>query len=338
MFKKIKILFFVAVFFLAGLAIGRWGLGQPRSSAEPLTSEDSYQELRSGGYKFINPLLECEITSAEMVSVSDIQSKVAKLVETKLANNSASNISVYFRDLNNGPWFGLNEKEKFSPASLLKIPVLIAFLKKAESDPQILKQEITFSGFSADNQDPASYFPPGQKIEVGKTYSVEDLLNRMIVYSDNDAKNLLVDNIDPNFMNQVYEDSGIQLPTVQTGDYINVRDYASIFRILFNASYLERQMSEYALELLSKSEFKEGLVAGISAKIEVAHKFGERIITSADGSGISQLHDCGIIYYPGHPYLLCVMTRGKMFNGLAGIIKDISGLVYKEVDDRYGTN
>ncbi len=46
--------------------------------------------------------------------------RVNELVEGMLSAGRASHISVYFRDLNNGPWFGINEKEEFSPASLLK--------------------------------------------------------------------------------------------------------------------------------------------------------------------------------------------------------------------------
>ncbi len=51
-------------------------------------------------------------------------------------------IGIYVRNLNNGPWFGINEDEKYSPASLMKVPILITFLKWIESDPNILTRKI----------------------------------------------------------------------------------------------------------------------------------------------------------------------------------------------------
>jgi hypothetical protein len=56
--------------------------------------------------------------------------------------------------------------------------------------------------------------------------------------------------------------------------------------------------------------YNDGLKAGIPANIELAHKFGERGIIGMNGREQKQLHDCGIIYYPKHPYILCIMTRG----------------------------
>ena len=92
-------------------------------------------------------------------------------------------------------------------------------------------------------------------------------------------------------------------------------------------------MSEKALGLLQKSEFHKGLVAGVPSGTIVAHKFGER-----DGLtiGEKQLHDCGIIYYPGNPYLLCVMTRGDNFDELAGVVFDVDGDVNPATFERLG--
>jgi hypothetical protein len=42
-----------------------------------------------------------------------------------------------------------------------------------------------------------------------------------------------------------------------------------------------------------------------------------------------QLHDCGIVYLPGKPYLLCIMTRGQDFTNLTSTVKEISALVYQ---------
>ena len=86
--------------------------------------------------------------------------------------------------------------------------------------------------------------------------------------------------------------------------------------------------SEEALDLLTKSEFKDGLVAGVPPGVTVAHKFGER---GAEGERMRQLHDCGIVYCPRSPYVLCVMTRGEDFQQLIGTTEDISRLVYGEI-------
>lgn len=67
----------------------------------------------------------------------------------------------------------------------------------------------------------------------------------------------------------------------------------------------------------------------IPSDVKVAHKFGERYY-----GDIKQLHDCGVIYYPENPYLLCVMTIGKDFEDLAEVISHVSDVVYREVDSR----
>jgi beta-lactamase class A len=88
-------------------------------------------------------------------------------------------------------------------------------------------------------------------------------------------------------------------------------------------------MSDKALGLLSKTAFKEGLVAGVPKEIKVAHKFGEQ----KNGTE-QQFHDCGVVYYPNNPYVICIMTRGNSPDELKPIIKEISQKVYREVNYR----
>ena len=44
--------------------------------------------------------------------------------------------------------------------------------------------------------------------------------------------------------------------------------------------------------------------------------------------GVSELHDCGIVYQNDDPYVLCVMTQGRSFAELQALIADISSTVY----------
>jgi beta-lactamase class A len=230
--------------------------------------------------------------------------------------------------MNNGPWFGIQENELFSPASLVKVPLMITYLKKAEQDPSILDQEI----LNTTIYDPKTQnIQPEVVLNKDQKYTIRQLIEQMIIYSDDVSYNLLNQQIPSADIIKIYNELGVDVSKALTdpnGDIISVKDYASFFRILFNASYLNQEMSNYGLTILNKIKFKDGLIAGIPNNISVAHKFGERQYLD---TGLKQLHDCGIVYLPGKPYLLCVMTRGNDFNTLKNTIKNISQLVFQEI-------
>jgi beta-lactamase class A len=243
--------------------------------------------------------------------------------------HNISEMAVYLRDLNNGPWLGIDENKKFAPASLLKIPVMIAYYAEAERNPSILNQKVVYTDTT--NLNANENIKPNNAIEKGKEYTINELIRRMIVYSDNDAMALLVEKLPLSIQDKVYQDLGLSIPGARTlEDFMTVKEYASFFRILYNASYLSKEYSQKALELLSEVDFANGIRAGVPSKIRVANKFGER-----NFQGRKQLHDCGIVYYPNNPYLLCIMSRGDDFSEMAQSIRDVSALVYRDFDILY---
>ena len=88
-------------------------------------------------------------------------------------------------------------------------------------------------------------------------------------------------------------------------------------------------MSEKALQILASADFHKGIVAGVPAGTIVAHKFGERAFAD---NNIKQLHDCGIVYSPSGPYLVCIMTRGASFEVLEDVIAGVSAILYKNLN------
>jgi len=286
------------------------------------------EELRqnNSSYEFTNPLLECDpdnsIENIPNRAIKDIRAKIDEFVSSELHSGDATFISIYFRDLNNGPWFGINEKENFAPGSLLKVPLMISLLKESQTRT-ILDNKIFYEGGKSDV---SQYFPPEKEIKSGKIYSVADLIEAMIRYSDNNAAILLSKILSLKQIENSYSDLGIDPPN--NAEYsMTARTYASFFRILFDATYLNRDFSEGALKLLSQTTFRQGLTALLPPEIKVAHKFGERDF----GDGQKQLHDCGIVYYPSQPYVLCVMTRGADYDKLASVIQNISRIVYQGI-------
>lgn len=208
---------------------------------------------------------------------------------------------------------------------------MIAYYKQAETDPAILSKEI-------ENTKP--YNPEEQNIiptnflEMNKNYTVNQLIDQMIIYSDNIAYQDLLSNIDNSLVYKVYQDLGVDISKAKedsAGNILKVKDYASFFRILYNSSYLNRTMSEKALKLLSQTNYRNSLVAGIPENINVSHKFGERRYIE---TGEHQLHDCGIVYVPNTPYLICIMTRGSNFNNLEKTISQISRTIYQEISKK----
>ena len=274
-------------------------------------------------YKLTNPLLDCDLKNAmSIVPVNTIQKQILDII-----NNfkDVDEVSVYFRDLNNGASFGINENAKFAPASLLKLPIMIAYLKLAENNPQLLDKKIIYLG----NQTTFNNAKADNALIIGNSYSINNLIYRMISLSDNDAFELLFKNIDSKQTKIIYKELDIIYPdNTNVDDYLTAKSYASLFRILFNSTYLSRDMSEKALSYLTKSDFHSGIQAGIPKNITTALKFGVRDINQ---QGYVQLHDCGIVYKPKKPFLLCLMSRGKKYKDLISIIQNITQQIYQNI-------
>jgi beta-lactamase class A len=211
---------------------------------------------------------------------------------------------------------------------------MIALLKQAEQEVGLLDRRMKFD--LANDYNLSQNIKPSKTLVKGNVYTVRDLIYRMIVYSDNNAFTFLTKLVNPAQFEKVYSNLRLQNPRTNSDDeYLSVQTYESFFRVLYNASYLNREASEWALDILSKSEFRTGLVAGVPSNIAIAHKFGEK---SDVKDGTVQLHDCGIIYYPQHPYLLCVMSQGPNFELLDDIIAEISRISFATIASQHSNH
>lgn len=290
-------------------------------------------------YQFINPLLSCNILeNQEFAGYNPLKKTINNLIQNS-DSTKVTTASVYYRDLGFARWFSINKDETYNPASLLKVPLMIAYLKKAENEPDIFSTKLLY------DTDPSisnslEYYKSPSELKYGNYYTVDELIKSMIYHSDNVATAVLYSALDKDSFTQVAKDIGIHLPadinTTNVADYLKIQSYSYLFRLLYNSTYLSRDMSEKALQLLSFSDFSAGIKGGLPKDIKAAEKFGERtIIGNADQVVERELHDCGIVYYPLHPYLLCVMTKGTDFDSMSALIRNISSAVYGSVDEQY---
>jgi beta-lactamase class A len=294
-----------------------------------------HYQLRENGYKYVNPLLACDSSpeSEENIELEPLKRVIEKTIQDQIDKRWISDASVYFRRLNSGKWFSVRSVEKFSPASLLKVPLMIAVLREEELKPGFAKKRLKLSGPPISGK--MQNFKPSKVLEAGKYYTVDELLYRLVVYSDNDADTLLWSALNPVLLEKTFTELRVPSPFGHQpeDDFLSVEAFATFFRVLYNATLLSKDMSEKALDLLTKAEFKEGLVAGIPSNLAVAHKFGERVF--GQNGEVKELHDCGIVYYPDHPYLLCVMTKGSSFEYLDDVIEKVSHIAYEGVNHTF---
>lgn len=327
-YTNIKRILLCLALLSVGFATGRF-IKINELGANSLGEKESIALREKGNFKFIQPLLLCGASdNEEAEGLQPMKEHVATYIDRKIQKKSAIQVSVYFRDILSGQWFGINENEKYTPASLLKIPIMIAFLKMAETQPALLSEEIFYDGGFDSNS--VEEFQPNKKILPGNSYTIETLIKMMISYSDNNALALLSSHVDQHVLDEVYTDLGIEIPPESAvAKFMSAKVFSQFFRILYNSSYLNREMSEKALQFLNDADFEHGITAGIPDDINVAQKFGERTRYTENGEIRRALHNCGIVYYPEQPYVLCIMTRGTDFDELSEIIERISAMIFR---------
>jgi len=305
---------------LVGVLAGYW-----YGHRTPIVSPQALRE-NSTEYKFVNPLLLTQNNSSTRSSQYEgLYSDVLDYIKKAQSTSQADRISVYVRDMNNGLWTGVNEDDIYAPGSMLKVPIMMGYLNKAEDVPSFLDEKYYYNP----SVDEGQYFKPAKMLAQG-TYPARDLIKNMIIESDNTAT-LILANAHPDVVTKVYDNLALPYP-VAGADFMSPKQYASFWRVLYNGTYLSHDISEEALDLLSLTTFDDGLVAGLPKNTRIAHKFGEHTTVAPGTAPIHELHDCGIVYPDKtDPYFICVMTQGSDFPPLETIISDISKLVYKEL-------
>jgi hypothetical protein len=319
--KKIVLLIGIPISFIAGFFL------------HPLVFSDFQPRCDWRTVSYTNPELDCINTEAVFSEIHERELKVKEYVESVTKLKRANRVGVFFRDLKTRRWFGINHADNFSPGSLLKLPLAVAFYKLAEIDERMLSQELEYKASGASLND-LEFFKRSEPLVSDKKYSVMDLIERMIKDSDNEVLPTLISALPEGYYEKVLLDLGIRIPSLRDGgiraDFFSPSSNAAVLRSLYNSSYLNVAGSRTVLEILTRSSFNEGLVAGLPDGTLIAHKFGEGIaVDPVTHENIKlELHACGIVYKNDAPYILCVMTEGSDFKDLSKVISDISRIIW----------
>lgn len=273
-------------------------------------------------FKLVKPLDNQPIDSNSQSGNAIIQYQNLKdIIKEDINNyNATENVGFFLQDTKTGAWLGINEKGGFYPASLLKIPIMMAVLNKVQNGEISMDDTITLTQDDLDSKYGNLY----QK-GIGAKISVSELLKEMVSYSDNTAKNALKRQLSASELDSVFVHLGISDPYLKGNNQtVSPREYMRLFKSLYYSTFLSAYYSEIALELTIDKEYNL-ISERVPSNVVVAHKFG--II---ENEGV--LHDCGIVYHQNNPYFLCIMTKDLDLSKSVKLIPKLSKDVYEFVD------
>ncbi len=210
-------------------------------------------------------------------------------------------VSLYIEYANTGANIIVNQDTYVFPASLVKLPIAIAAMKKVEDGEWNLDNELVLFAGDADIESGRVGAQLGDN-PIGTRFSIRTLIEYSLVYSDNTASNILLRNVGDSELRAIIDALGLEALFRNNGA-LSVKEYTRILRALYSASYLDRESSQYVLELMDASTFNEFLTYGVDESVKFPHKYGEHTDRRV-------FADSGILYIPERPVLISVVVEG----------------------------
>lgn len=233
-------------------------------------------------------------------------------------------IDIYFEYLPSALSISANNNQLSYAASLMKIPVVTTVYHQIETGGLHKDDILTLKKEHIDSR----YGSLWQRGE-GATVTVKEAIRFALVESDNTAARVLSSVISDEAFFDVLSrlDLDYRLDENAHTILISPKGYSNILRSLYLSSYLTPESSNEILKMLTETKFSNKIVAGIPKDIPVAHKIG----TFTEVEETKQVHsDCGIVYVPKRPYLLCIMSHSTEQQAIKHM-QYLSQMIYKYI-------
>jgi len=137
------------IFFFLFKKPGTIGHDEHRGPVIQVTTENTVEcgenTFRLKGFKYIKPLVN-EDRECESSRYAPLKENLKNFIEDQTRVGNIVCASVYLKNLGPGEdWIAVYPKLEYHPASLGKVPILITYLKKSESNPGFLDREIFYA-------------------------------------------------------------------------------------------------------------------------------------------------------------------------------------------------
>ncbi|MGB3495596.1 MAG: serine hydrolase [Elainellaceae cyanobacterium] len=236
---------------------------------------------------------------------------------------------VFIYDMDTGNYVNVNGTEPFAAASMIKVPILIAFFQDVESGALNPDEILTM-----ETEDVASGSGNMQFQSVGTEFTALDVASQMIITSDNTATNMLIRRLGGmERLNERFLAWGLQyttlsnlLPDLEGTNRTSPRELVELMTLVSREELLSGRSRDRLLHIMARTQTNTLLPQGLSNEATIFHKTGD--------IG-SMLGDVGLVDVPnGKRYAIAVQVQRPHNDARAGeVIRQISNQVYSTMED-----
>ena len=249
----------------------------------------------------------------------------------KIISQVDGKVCVNFYDLNKNDGFSINGNEKVLSASMIKLLILAELMKKISEDKFSLSDTIMMANFMKTEGDGVL-----KELNTGHHFNLKELATLMIIVSDNQATNILIDFLGMENINLLGKELGLRETFLERrmmdaearkngyDNYTSADDISLLLKLIYQEKLIDKEASQLMLDILLKQQQGERLQRYLPTDIKIAHKCGDLDNLENDG---------GIIWLEEKAYILVVLTSGMSNLQCKQTIGKISKFVYDKMEE-----
>lgn len=237
-------------------------------------------------------------------------------LETVVREWNDATYGVFFKDLESGDSFGINENEPITAASTVKLPVVLYLNELIASGELDWDNKVKYDS-ATDWQDGAGILQFTARDK--DAFSLRVLANLAITISDNIAYKMLTRHLGRENVINFMEGLGGKIVFPEGRNITCARDMGLYVEAVMTFAKTHPDLGSRLLDDMSHPIYHVGIPGNLPDEVIVAHKEG-------DVSGVA--NDVGIVFQD-KPYILVVLSKGvsDIDEGFARIAR-ISKIVY----------
>lgn len=249
-------------------------------------------------------------------------SQEARRLMQDVLQGAVGPVGVAVTDLQTGTEALIRPDRPFPAASVAKIPIAMAVLNLVTEGSLSLDDEVTYQA-ATDYEGGAGSMR--YTIEEGDTFPISFLLDRMIVVSDNVARNMLERYIGSGTIRAYMLAQGVEPAYTPSSPRMTARGTNTLLaRLDRGEASIRPDLTQFLLDLLSSTVYNDRIPAKLPPDVTVAHKVGT--LSRA-------VHDAGIVYAPDRSFIISVFTEDIPYDDAVELIATLARTIY-DYEDR----